>query len=319
MINTQRFLSIEFNTSAKVITALFVFYVGILTFSLYEYGALFTVTTPSAPFAGALASLAGGFAGFNSARLFGGRRNFTGRLLMFYSVALVLGAFSWLLWGISVRGEVPSPSSGVESLFAGTIIGHALAGVALLISAKALVSKVTRREVALVSGALVFSLSLSLVTGFYLTSLIARIVWSGIWPITIFLQLACGLVLVSLLGKWYMAKQLAYITFAYLSFSIMTPVVIMIGLAFSSFSSAEGWLTLFIVAAVTNYIVGLAMTQVRPMKQDILSSFRNGNLKTDLSRIARLKASSATTKFAVTHRLRVFDSQARKERHEPMG
>ena len=292
MINAQRLKSIEFNTGAKMVTASFVFYLGLVAFTLYTFDLHFTVTTPYASFAGSLANLAEGLVGFNAARLFGGRRNFTGRLLIFYSAALVLGALSWLLWGLFVRGDVPSPNSGIGPLFGGTIIGHAIAGFALFISARALVSKLTRREVVLVLTALVFSLGLSLVSVLYLNTLSAQILWGGIWAIIIFVQLACGLVLVSQLGRWYIARQLAYVTFAYLSFSVVVPIVMMLGLAYSSFSFADGWLTLFIVAAVTNYIVGLAMTQIRPMRQEIRLSIGIGNVSTSLNRIAKLKASS---------------------------
>lgn len=271
MIVRRNFLPVELNTSAKVITALFVFYLGVMAFTGYFFGSLFAVTTPFPALAGSLVSLAGAFVGFNAARLFGGRRNFTGRLLSFYSVALLCGAISFLLWGVFARGQIPALGSRLEPVLGGTIVGHALAGFALFISAKALVLKVTRRQVALVVAALVFSLGFSLAISFYPASLTARIVWSGIWSTIIFIQLSSGLVLVSLLGRWYVARQISYIAFGYLGFSIVTPIVMIMRVAISSFSPADGWLVLFIVAAVTNYVVGLAMSQVRPMKRDIFA------------------------------------------------
>ncbi len=274
-MNFQKFPELEFNTGAKVITTLLVVYLGVVIFGSYFFGSLFTVTTSLQSLMGALANFAEAFVGLNSARLFGGERNFTGRLLLFYSAALFSGAFSWLLWSLYVRGQIPPTGSMVEILLGGAILGHIIAGFALFISAKALIQKVSKREIVLVVYALMFSLALSAVTGFSLTSLIERIVWSGIWSMTIFLQLGSGLVLVSLLGKWYVARRLTFIAFGYLGFSIITPIVIMMQLATHSFSLADGWLILSVAAALTNYIVGLTMSQVRPMKKSNISLKEN--------------------------------------------
>ena len=163
-------------------------------------------------------------------------------------------------------------------MLAGTIAGHAIAGFALFISAKALIIKLTRRQVLLVVAALALSLALSLANTLYMKSLASQIVWGGIWSAVTFLQLSSALVLVSLLGGWYIARPLAGIAFGYLSFNVVVPIVIIWNVS-TSISTPEIWLTLFLIASATNYVVGLSMAQIRPMKQDVLESIRRAHLQ----------------------------------------
>ncbi len=278
MNTTRRFPELELNTSAKIVTVLFAFSLAVIAYTVYYYGILFSVTTLAMPLAGSVANLAYALVGLNAARMFGGRHNFTGRLLIFYSIALILGALTWILWGVFAGGELPPFGTKVEPLLAGTIVGHAVAGFALFTSARALLVKLTRMQLAMVAAALALSLGLSLATSLYMTSLLSQIVWGGVWSAVTFLQLASALVLISLLGGWYITRPLAGIAFGYLSFNIAVSIVIIVNLP-TSYPNPGLWLTLFLIAGITNYIVGMSMSQVRPMKQDVLKPIRAANIE----------------------------------------
>lgn len=259
--------AVEFNAGAKVITTLFAFYLAVVTFTVSYFGPFFTVTTPLHPVAGSLAIFAEAFVGFKAVRMFGGRRNFTGRLVMYYSVALLAQAISWVIWGLFAGGQIPTGSTLII-LGLGSIIGQILSAYALLISARAIIMKVDRQALALILLSLIFSAGLSVLLGIYNTTLVDRFVWSGVWSTSIFVQLASGLILVSLLGKWYMAKPIANIAFAYIGFGIATSLVIMLTYILP-FPPADFWVVISLIEAVTFYVVGLSMSQVRPISHNL--------------------------------------------------
>jgi len=271
-LKTQQPAAIRFNTEAKLITSLFALYLVVLTLTVTIFGPLFTVTTPLHPVAGSLAIFVGAIVGVRASMMFGGRRNFTGRLLIFYSVALFAQAISWVVWGLFAGGKIPSGTTLII-LVSGTILGQVLSSYALVVSAKEITIKLNRRLIGLILFAVAFSAALSIALAFYSQTIENLIVWSGIWSITICLQLTSSLVVISNLGKWYLARPIAYISFGYILFSILTSIVTMIQIV-GHFSEADYWVVISIVQASTLFVVGLAMSQVRPMTRD--SSLREG-------------------------------------------
>jgi hypothetical protein len=102
------------------------------------------------------------------------------------------------------------------------------------------------------------------VVGTYLASPVDRFVWSGVWSVSIFVQLSSALILVSSLGKWYLAKPIANIAFAYIAYSVATSLTSIIQIVLQS-PLAYYWVVISVISAASFYIVGLQMSQVRPM------------------------------------------------------
>jgi hypothetical protein len=259
-------LELHFNLEATIITTLFALYLLVVALSVYLFGTLVTVTTPLHPIAGSLGIFAEAFIGFKASSMFGGRRNFMGRLLTYYSIALVAQAISWVIWGLFAGGRIPTGSTLII-LGLGSIIGQVLSAFSMFLSARAVTVKLGRRLVVMIVAAIIFSAGLSGTLAIYSHTLENLIVWSGIWSLSICVQLACGLVLVSLLGKWYMARPIAYIAFAYIGYSVLTSVVTMAQII-GRLSAANYWVIISVISAVSFYIVGLAMSQAKPMKRN---------------------------------------------------
>ncbi len=260
--------ALQFNADAKLVTMFFVFYLALEMFTVIYFSPYFAVTTPFPPIVGSMGIFAEAAVGFKATRMFGGRRNFTGRLLTYYSIALVGEAISWDVWGLFARGQIPS---GVTLLVLslGAFVGQFISSFTLLISARALLLKLDRRALTLVLIALFFStiLSLSFLNLFY-SSPALLFVWSGLWSGSVFIQLASGLILVSLLGRWYMAKPISYIAFAYVAYSIGQSILTIVALT-SYVPPADFWVIVAFITATSFYVVGLAMTQARPLKHDV--------------------------------------------------
>lgn len=255
--------AVDFNTSAKVITVLFGFYLVIVVFTVSYFGPFFAVTTPIHPVAGSLGILASAVVGFKAVRMFGGRRNFTGRLIMYYSIALLGQAFSWVVWGLFAGGQIPTGTTLIVLGFS-SIIGQILSAYTLLISARAVTIKLDRRRLASILVSLLLSGGYSIIVGTYLTSPVDRFVWSGVWSVSIFVQLGSALILVSYLGKWYLARPIANIAFAYIGYSIATSLTTIIQIILQ-FPLADYWIVISVISAASFYTVGLQMSQVRPM------------------------------------------------------
>jgi hypothetical protein len=253
---------VMFNDSAKIITALFALWAVVIAYLFIFVSPLSVVVSASQPVAGSIGIFVEAAVGFNAARLFGGRRNFTGRLISYYAVALLLQAVSWLMWGVFADGQIPTGGTLIFQGFA-SLAGQALAAFALVRSVQAMIIKVDRRMVAFILVSLVFSGALAVVVGLNVPTLETLLVFGGFWPASVFVQLASGLILVSLLGRWYMAKPLGNIAFAYIGYSIATALATMLSFTLG-YSQADFWVIISILSAVSSYYVGLEMTQVRP-------------------------------------------------------
>jgi hypothetical protein len=251
-----------FNDSAKIITALFALWAAVIAYLFIFVSPLSVVVSASQPVAGSIGIFVEAAVGFNAARLFGGRKSFTGRLISYYSVALLLQAVSWLMWGLLANGQIPTGGTLIFQGFA-SLAGQALAAFALARSVQAMIIKVDRRIVALILVSLLFSAALAVVVGVNMPTLETLLVFGGFWPVSVFVQLASGLILVSLLGRWYLARPLGNIAFAYIGYSIATALATMLSFTLV-YSQADFWVIISILSAVSSFYVGLEMTQVRP-------------------------------------------------------
>jgi hypothetical protein len=266
-ISSQKFSALNFNFGAKILTALFIFYLIVLITLLYLFGPFYLVTTPLHSLIGSITIFAEAAVGFRASRIFGGRKNFTGSLLLYYSIALVAQAISWDFWALNARGEIPT-GTAIIVLGSGAILGQIISSFAILKSVRAIVVKIDKRIIMLILIALCSSVIFSIVIAIYETSLQERIVWSGIWSATFFIQLAGALILMALLGKWYMAKPIVYIALAYMSLSLATAIVTTFWIL-GILPPANYWTALSIVEVLSFFTMGIAMSQVMPARRVI--------------------------------------------------
>ncbi len=216
----------------------------------------------------ALIVILGGTAGLKASKMFGGRMNFTGRLILYFSLALFVSSLA------SIGSSLPRSGSGLSGLpaiifAAGVIGGQLLSGYALLISVRALIERLDVKAFLLISFSLVFSL------GFAWIALVNRaaieflsglnvLIFAGLFPSLIFLQLASALLLSSLLGKWYATKAIGIVAYGYVGFSILLPASIVVVIALGLINSPVGNFILGVPPVSMLYVVSLGLTQVRP-------------------------------------------------------
>jgi hypothetical protein len=121
-----------------------------------------------------------------------------------------------------------------------------------------------------------FSLALAVVVGwtnlvfadpiFGQTTTSDTVLWVGLVPILAFLELASDILLLRFLGRWYVAKSLTILAFAYVFYSALIPLMTSL-LAFLLVQSANFDTAFFFTRLTANlalYLVCLAMTQVKP-------------------------------------------------------
>jgi hypothetical protein len=253
---------LRLNSDAIAACGFFTFYAAVGALSLLYLGPFRTVTTPLHPLAGATAIFVYALVGYRAARAFGGRANFTGRLLDYYALALLVSGLSWAFWGLFAGGSIPSGPTLI-ALGVGGVGGQVLASLALFVSARAVLVKLNTRTLGMILVSVVPALILSYLLFVTLTTPADRILWSGIWSVAVFVQLACSLILVSSLGSWYLARPIVNIAFAYLGLTIGSSVVTILRLALQ-FNEADYWIILSVIQAVSFFGVGLWMSQTRP-------------------------------------------------------
>jgi len=260
----QRF---ELNKAAILITSLFVFTI-ILIF-----------TTPPALsdlrlLPAGLETLAAAVVGWKASRRFGGRRNFIGRVLIFFSLAIFGYTVAATVTALEDLQLFATPillsESGVSTWIG--VLASCFSAYALVASVRSLWNRYDNRTLLVV----LFALGLAFIVGwsnlafadqvFGQTTVSDTVLWVGFVPILAFLQLASAILLLRFLGRWYAAKSLAVLAFAYVFYSALIPLVTSL-LAFLLVQSANFDTAFFAIRLAVNlalYLVCLAMTQVRP-------------------------------------------------------
>lgn len=229
---------------------------------------------------------AGAIAGYRSSRMFGGRRNFTGRFLILFSIALALQVFRFSLIVVLPptdylkllelygAGQPTILTTLTNVLLGGSFL---VSAVALLISVKVLYEKLDRRMVRVLL--LSLGVSLLLVTFNALTNVpltasktFSEAIVRGVpFLLGVPFNIVFAALLVSLLGKWYGASGIGLVAFGWLTGSIL------FGLA-RSFALLSGLSTGIALAAfmaattVPFYLMGLGMNQTRPKTAQLSKS-----------------------------------------------
>jgi len=262
--NPMRF---EFNKYAVAITAFFV-----LTLVLIL--ALPPALSDLRLLPAGLETVVAGIVGWQASRKFGGRKNFIGRVLIFFSLAIFGYTIAAILTALQDL-QVLQPSallsaSGISTWV--SVLASCFSAYALVASVRSLWDRYDHRTLLVVF----FSLALALVVGstnllfadpvFGQTTLSDTVLWVGLVPTLAFLQLASAILLLRFLGRWYAARNLVVLALAYVFYSALVPLMTSL-VAFLLVQSANFDTAFFIIHLSANfalYLVCLAMTQVKP-------------------------------------------------------
>ena len=221
-----------------------------------------------------LETFVAGIVGWRASRMFGGRRNFIGRVLIFFSLAIFGYTIEATVTALEDLRLFPAPallSASGFSTWIGVLAG-CFSAYALVASVRSLWNRYDHKT----SLVILFSLALALVVGwtnlifadpvFGQTTTSDTVLWVGLVPVLAFVQLASAILLLRFLGRWYAAKSLMVLAFAYVFYSALIPLVTSL-VAFLLVQSANFDTAFFFIRLSANlalYLVCLAMTQVRP-------------------------------------------------------
>ena len=221
-----------------------------------------------------LETLVAAVVGFKASRMFGGRRNFIGQILIFFSLAVLGYTISATVTGIEHLQLIIAPAllseSGLSTWIG--VLASCFSAYALVVSVRAVWDKYDHKTLLVV----LCALGLAFVVGstnlvfadavFGQTTMSDTVLWVGLVPILAFIQLTFAILLLRSLGRWYAAKSLAILAFAYVFYSALIPLVTsllaLILVQSASFDTAFFFIHLCINIAL--YLVCLAMTQLKP-------------------------------------------------------
>jgi hypothetical protein len=221
-----------------------------------------------------LETLVAAVVGWRASRTFGGRRNFIGRVLIFFSLAILGYTIAAAVTGfedLQFFTTLTLLSESGLSTWIGVLAG-CFSAYALVVSVRAVWDRFDHRTLLVV----LLALGLAFVVGwtnlvfadpvFGQTTVTDTVLWVGLVPTLAFIQLASAILLIRFLGRWYAAKSLAFLAFAYVFYSALIPLVTSL-LAFVLVQSANYDIAFLIIRLGVNaalYLVCLAMTQLKP-------------------------------------------------------
>lgn len=257
----------QFNKYAVVITGLFILTAILIFASPPSLSDLRLIPAGLETFVAAVV-------GWRASRMFGGRKNFIGRVLIFFSLAILGYTVAATITGFEDLQLVSAPAALSESglsTWIGVLAG-CFSAYALVVSVKVVWGRFDRKTLLVV----LFALALAFVVGwtnlvfadpvFGQTTGSDTVLWVGLVPVLAFVQLVSALLLLRFLGRWYAAKNLTILAFAYVFYSALIPLVTSL-LAFLLVQSANFDTAFLIIRLTANlglYFVCLAMTQLRP-------------------------------------------------------
>ena len=230
-----------------------------------------------------------GFAGLKASRLFGGRENFTGRLLFYFS--LFLFAYGPIVQILNYLDSLPNPLSdwfsynvllpysGID-IWWGTI-AYFLPACALVVCLRSVWDGFDLRSWLIVFLSSGFGLFLAWFSFLYydpaggFTTFADAVLNVWVTPFVIFLQVAAGGLLWRTLGRWYVAKAIRALIATYLFLGVVAATIIgtviftwLAGLGSASSASSLNldvpWYVLTTFWRSAFYLFGLVLTQIRP-------------------------------------------------------
>ncbi len=146
------------------------------------------------------------------------------------------------------------------------MIGQVLSSYALAAAARSLVDRINRKVAVVILGSLLFTLGyvlLWIVILGYKRLFESFFLSFFVLPLLLFLQLASAILLLVLLGDWYVARPLRLVSFGYVAFSASAAFAALfaryLGLTGETLSMVSG-----IPLVVPLYVVGLGLSLMKP-------------------------------------------------------
>jgi hypothetical protein len=220
-----------------------------------------------------LLSVTGFAVGLNSFRLFGGRKNFVGKMLILFSTSVLLGGLVWVVAFITFPSitniflETPAAITGIF------VLSLLIATFALISSARAVVLEFNRRIQLKILIAIVFVAATSLLT--QEAEVLAGLTFLGALEVSapyyaVILVLMVGaLVLVAQLGKWYVTPEIRMIAYGYVFLGVVPPLV-RDYLLLSTIAYIPQVAIFFLLITMSFYFISLGMSHVRPRRQETM-------------------------------------------------
>jgi hypothetical protein len=217
-----------------------------------------------------LETLVAGFVGWRASHIFGGRKNFIGRVLILFSLAVFGYTVAATVTGLEDLQVFQAPvllsESGISTRIG--VLASCFSAYALAASVRSLLDKYDHKTLLVV----LFSSALALVVAstnlvyadavFGQTTFSDTLLWVGLVPILAFVQLASAILLLRLLGRWYAAKNLMVLALAYVFYSALIPLMTSL-VAYLLVQSANFDTAFFFIRLSGNfalYLVCVAMT-----------------------------------------------------------
>ena len=221
-----------------------------------------------------LGLLYAGILGWKASRIFGGRKNIIGRILLSFSLAILT-----YLVGVPILAlEAMQRLNGLNLLLANSgidgwlpVVAQCFAAFALAVGARAMFDRYDRKFLLVV----IISLALAAFVGwsnfayadpaFGQTTALDTVLWVGVIPTLAFLMSASALLLVRYLGKWYIARTLAIVVFAFLLYSTLLPILdsYVLYVLFRTVSLDAALSVLRGVSTFVLFLIAIGITQVR--------------------------------------------------------
>jgi len=223
---------------------------------------------------GGLGLLYAGILGWRASRTFGGRKNIIGRILLFFSLAI----FTYLIGAPILALEAIQRLNGLNLLLANSgidgwlpILAQCFAAFALVAGARAMFDRYDPKSLLaiLLSFALAAFVSWANLVyadpAFGQTTLLDTVLWVGVVPALAFLMSTSALLLVRYLGKWYLARTLSVVVYAFLLYATLLPILDSYVL-YVLFRSVSLDIALSILRGASTFVlflIALGITQVR--------------------------------------------------------
>jgi len=275
----------EFNKYALAITCLFILFVVMRSIYFFMGGGQFVGSpTPSSTTLGALVwlppileAIIAGVAGLKASHLFGGRRNFTGKLLFYFSLQI----FFYMAGLVYIELEtlkILTSSFYLEVLFANSGFALWILGLMFYFPAYALWAGVRSTWAKFDSKFLLvifLSLAVACMVGWAnlvwadptsgTTTVADTILWVGIIPILTFLELSSGVLLLRSLGKWYVKKSITPLVLAVLVNVITIAIVTSVGFYWFAVTYKLNFAYFWgdLIPNFANFLICLAVTQFK--------------------------------------------------------
>jgi hypothetical protein len=224
-----------------------------------------------------LQTIVAGIAGLKESHMFGGRKNFTGRLLFFFSLGIFMTTIFYLYDALLGFQVLPS-SFILEGLLAGSgaenwllVLIYVFPAYALVTSVRSLWNGYDSKSLLVIICSVAFATVVGWANFFGniaagTTTLADSILWVGIAPTLAFLELASGVLLLRSLGKWYVAKSMTAfvlaVLFAGVVFQLASSIVFTWFATASNLDVANYWSNL--IGNIAIFLVCIAITQIKP-------------------------------------------------------